>query len=239
MNKIEFSKKIIQKLMQINISFSEDKVEKFYIYMQLLLEWNKKINLTSIVEPEEIITKHFIDSLTIESYILPNSKVIDVGTGAGFPGIPLKIIREDINILLLDSLNKRIKFLDEVIDKLKLTNIKTIHCRAEEAGQMEEYREKFDIATSRAVANMNILAEYLLPFVKLGGKAIFMKGSNTEDEIRNSQKAIATLAEEKEKIIKFFIPSTNFKRNIILVDKKISTPKQYPRSNGKPIKNPL
>ena len=173
MNKIEFSKKIIQKLMQINISFSEDKVEKFYIYMQLLLEWNKKINLTSIVEPEEIITKHFIDSLTIESYILPNSKVIDVGTGAGFPGIPLKIIREDINILLLDSLNKRIKFLDEVIDKLKLTNIKTIHCRAEEAGQMEEYREKFDIATSRAVANMNILAEYLLPFVKLGGKAIF------------------------------------------------------------------
>ncbi len=239
MNKIEFSKKIIQKLMQINISFSEDKVEKFYIYMQLLLEWNKKINLTSIVEPEEIITKHFIDSLTIESYILPNSKVIDVGTGAGFPGIPLKIIREDINILLLDSLNKRIKFLDEVIDKLKLTNIKTIHCRAEEAGQMEEYREKFDIATSRAVANMNILAEYLLPFVKLGGKAIFMKGSNTEDEIRNSQKAIATLGGEKEKIIKFFIPSTNFKRNIILVDKKISTPKQYPRSNGKPIKNPL
>ena len=199
MNKIEFSKKIIQKLMQINISFSEDKVEKFYIYMQLLLEWNKKINLTSIVEPEEIITKHFIDSLTIESYILPNSKVIDVGTGAGFPGIPLKIIREDINILLLDSLNKRIKFLDEVIDKLKLTNIKTIHCRAEEAGQMEEYREKFDIATSRAVANMNILAEYLLPFVKLGGKAIFMKGSNTEDEIRNSQKAIATLGGEKEK----------------------------------------
>lgn len=239
MNKIEFSKKIIQKLMQINISFSEDKVEKFYIYMQLLLEWNKKINLTSIVEPEEIITKHFIDSLTIESYILPNSKVIDIGTGAGFPGIPLKIIREDINILLLDSLNKRIKFLDEVIDKLKLTNIKTIHCRAEEAGQMEEYREKFDIATSRAVANMNILAEYLLPFVKLGGKAIFMKGSNTEDEIRNSQKAIATLGGEKEKIIKFFIPSTNFKRNIILVDKKISTPKQYPRSNGKPIKNPL
>ena len=239
MNKIEFSKKIIQKLMQINISFSEDKVEKFYIYMQLLLEWNKKINLTSIVEPEEIITKHFIDSLTIESYILPNSKVIDVGTGAGFPGIPLKIIREDINILLLDSLNKRIKFLDEVIDKLKLTNIKTIHCRAEEAGKMEEYREKFDIATSRAVANMNILAEYLLPFVKLGGKAIFMKGSNTEDEIRNSQKAIATLGGEKEKIIKFFIPSTNFKRNIILVDKKISTPKQYPRSNGKPIKNPL
>ena len=104
---------------------------------------------------------------------------------------------------------------------------------------MEEYREKFDIATSRAVANMNILAEYLLPFVKLGGKAIFMKGSNTEDEIRNSQKAIATLGGEKEKIIKFFIPSTNFKRNIILVDKKISTPKQYPRSNGKPIKNPL
>ena len=175
MNKVEFSEKLVEQLAKIKISITEDKIEKFYIYMQLLLEWNEKINLTAIIKPEEIITKHFVDCLTILPEIPLNSKVIDVGSGAGFPGIPLKIIREDIDILLLDSLNKRIQFLNEIIYQLKLKKIQAVHSRAEDAGKLVQYREKFDIATSRAVANMNTLAEYLLPFVSLGGKAIFMK----------------------------------------------------------------
>lgn len=193
MNKIEFSEKLSQQLKEIQISITEDKIEKFYLYMQMLLEWNEKINLTAIIEPEEIITKHFVDCLTISSETPQNGKVIDIGTGAGFPGIPLKIIREDIEILLIDSLNKRINFLNEIINKLGLKNIQAIHCRAEEAGQMVQYREKFDMATSRAVANMNTLAEYLLPFVKLEGKAIFMKGNNIDEEIKGSTKAISIL----------------------------------------------
>lgn len=220
MNKVEFSEKLVEQLAKIKISITEDKIEKFYIYMQLLLEWNEKINLTAIIKPEEIITKHFVDCLTILPEIPLNSKVIDVGSGAGFPGIPLKIIREDIDILLLDSLNKRIQFLNEIIYQLKLKKIQAVHSRAEDAGKLVQYREKFDIATSRAVANMNILAEYLLPFVSLGGKAIFMKGNNVEEEIKNSSLAISILGGEKKEIRTINLPRNRDKKKYYCCSQK-------------------
>lgn len=220
MNKVEFSEKLAKQLSEIKISITEDKTEKFYFYMKLLLEWNEKINLTAIIEPEEIITKHFIDSLTILPEIPLNSKVIDIGTGAGFPGIPLKIIREDIDILLLDCLNKRIDFLNEIINKLKLKKIQAIHSRAEDAGKLVQYREKFNIATSRAVANMNILAEYLLPFVTLGGKAIFMKGSHIEEEIKKSSLAISMLGGEINKIQTINLPRNRYKKKYYCSNQK-------------------
>ena len=154
----EFTKIFNNYLEKLNLTLTEEQIEKFYNYMNLLIEWNKKINLTAIVEPKDIILKHFIDSLTIVKYIKEGETIIDVGTGAGFPGIPLKIAREDLKITLADSLNKRINFLNEVINKLDLKNIETIHTRAEELGKNKKYREKFDIATSRAVANMSTLS---------------------------------------------------------------------------------
>lgn len=197
------------------------------------------MNLTAIEEPKEIITKHFVDSLSIQKWIKEKSKVADIGTGAGFPGIPLSIIREDCNFLLLDSLNKRVTFLNEVIQKLDLKNVQAIHARAEEAAQNVIYREKFDAVTSRAVANMSTLLEYLLPFCKEDGIAICMKGSNIEEELENSKKTLKILNSNIEKIENFVLPFNDYSRNIILVRKKGKTPHEYPRRQGKPAKEPL
>ena len=207
--------------------------------MELLLEWNQKINLTAITEPEEIILKHFIDSMTIAKHIKENAKVIDVGTGAGFPGIPLKIIREDIEVTLLDSLNKRINFLNEVINQLKLEKIQAIHSRVEEFGQNKKYRETFDYATSRAVANLSTLAEYLVPLVKTKGMCISMKGADVKEEIQQSEKAISILGGKIESIEKFQLPRSDMDRNIILIRKAKSTQPKYPRRPGFPAKEPL
>ena len=168
----EFKQNMKQYAKKIGIVLEEEQIEQFYQYEKLLLIWNEKINLTAITKPEEIILKHFIDSITIAKYIGANKTLIDVGTGAGFPGIPLKIIRKDIQITLLDSLNKRVQFLNEIIKQLELKEIETIHGRVEEFGKNKKYREKFDYATSRAVANLTTLSEYLLPLVKIEGKCI-------------------------------------------------------------------
>ena len=183
MEEKEFFEKMQEKGNKINIHFSVEQLQKFYRYMKLLIEWNEKINLTTIVEPEEIITKHFIDSLTILKYINEDEKIVDVGTGAGFPGIPLNIMLGNNKIVLVDSLNKRLLFLQEVIKELNLKNIEVIHSRAEDFGQNKKYRESFDIATSRAVANLSTLSEYLVPLVKIQGKCICMKASDVEEEI--------------------------------------------------------
>lgn len=224
---------------ELRIELSENNLQKFYKYKEILKEWNNKINLTAILDDCDIATKHFIDSLSIESYI-KNDKVslIDVGTGAGFPAIPIKILKYNIDVVLLDSLEKRIKFLDAVIDGLELSNIKAIHGRAEDVGMNNNYREKFDYAVARAVASLPVLLEYCLPFVKKDGLFIAMKGSNV-DEINNSKNALKILGGEIIEVKEFSLPNSDYKRNIILVRKLKNTPPKYPRKAGKPSKMPL
>lgn len=233
----EFSSILREKLNKIDIELKDKKVEKFYEYMNLLLEWNKKINLTAITEPNEVILKHFIDSATIAKYIENDMRVVDVGTGAGFPGIPLNIIYNKANYILVDSLNKRINFLNEVINNLQLENINTVHSRIEDFGKNN--KEKFDIAMSRAVASLNILLEYLLPLVKVGGICICMKGSNIKEEIENSNKALEVLGGKIEKIEEIILPDSDIVRNIIIVRKINNTPNKYPRKAGMPTKEPI
>lgn len=235
----EFKEKMIINVDKLGITLSEIQLKQFYNYMNLLIEWNKKINLTAITEPNEIILKHFVDSLTISKYISDGTRVVDVGTGAGFPGIPLKIYRQDIEITLLDSLQKRINFLDEVIKELNLEKIEIIHSRVEDFGKDKRYREKFDIATSRAVANLATLSEYLLPLVKVGGKVISMKGSLIEEELENSKNAIKILGGKIEKVDEFNLPNSDISRNIVLINKIKETPNKYPRKAGEPSKKPL
>ena len=235
----EFKEKMIINIDKLGINLSKIQLKQFYNYMNLLIEWNKKINLTAITEPDEIILKHFVDSLTISKYISDGTKVVDVGTGAGFPGIPLKIVRQDVDITLLDSLQKRINFLEEVINELNLEKIKTVHSRVEDFGKNKEYREEFDIATSRAVANLSTLSEYLLPLVKVGGKVISMKGSLIQEELENSKNAIKILGGQIEKVDEFDLPNSDISRNIVLIDKIKNTPNRYPRKAGEPSKKPL
>lgn len=233
----EFSKELKEKSKLINIELKDSQIEKFYNYMNLLLEWNEKINLTAITEPKEVILKHFVDSATIIKYIENDMQIVDVGTGAGFPGIPLNIVNSKANYILVDSLNKRVNFLNEIINDLELKNINTVHSRIEDFGKNN--KERFDIATSRAVASLNVLLEYLLPLVKVGGICICMKGSNIKEEIENSNKALEILGGNIEKIEEITLPNSDIKRNIIIVRKIKNTPNKYPRKAGIPSKEPL
>ena len=228
-----------QKLNEFNIEISDNQLEKFDKYMKFLLEWNEKINLTAIVEPDEVKIKHFLDSLTVLKYINDEDKVIDIGTGAGFPGIPLKIMKPDTKITLLDSLNKRINFLNIVIEELGLKNIEAIHGRAEEFARNKLYREKYDIAVSRAVANLSTLTEYMLPFVKVGGRCICMKGANVKEELDKAKNAIQELGGKIEKIDNFCLSNNDNGRNIIIIKKVKETKSKYPRKAGIPSKEPL
>ena len=222
-----------------NIELSDLQIEKFLQYKELLKEWNEKFNLTAIEEDRDIILKHYIDSLSILPYIPKKDvKMIDVGTGAGFPGIPVKIVLEGTRVTLLDSLDKRVKFLKEAIQVLKLDKINAVHGRAEDFGVMKEYREQFDFVVARAVANLPVLLEYCLPFVKVGGFFLAMKGSNT-DEIGNSSKALQILGGQIEEIREITLPCSDMKRNIVLVRKLRQIPSKYPRKAGKPTKEPL
>ncbi|HLR34644.1 MAG TPA: 16S rRNA (guanine(527)-N(7))-methyltransferase RsmG [Tissierellales bacterium] len=232
---------LIEGVDELNLSISNDEIEKFIIYKKLLKEWNEKINITAITRDEEIDIKHFLDSLTpLSTKLFDDSiKIIDVGTGGGFPGIPLKILENDIKLVLLDSLNKRIKFLNEVINQLNLKDVKTFHGRAEDFGKDPVYREKFDISISRAVASLNILSEYCLPFVKIGGYFIAMKGSSIDEEVDEAVNAIETLGgriEEKQFIT---LPNSNIEHSLIIIKKIKPTPKKYPRMAGSPKRMPL
>lgn len=239
MEKKRFEEEMSKKSKILGVRFSVEQIEQFYKYMNLLIEWNEKMNLTAITEPKEIILKHFIDSLTILKYIDDNSKLVDVGTGAGFPGVPLSIMNPTLKITLVDSLNKRLIFLQEVVKELNLKNIEIVHARAEEFGQNKNYREKFDIATSRAVANLATLSEYLVPLVKIDGKIISMKASNAKEEINDAQKAIEVLGGKIEKIEEFDLPESDIGRTIIIIDKNKCTPAKYPRKAGTPAKEPI
>lgn len=228
----------IKKAKLLNINISEKEVNKFSKYMEMLIEWNQKINLTAITEEKDIVLKHFIDSLTINKY-LTKGKIMDIGTGAGFPSIPLKIINENTHFILVDSLNKRINFLNEVKNELELRDLDLIHARAEDLAVKEEYREKMDIVVSRAVANLSTLVEYVLPFLKIGGACICMKGPKIENEIELAQNAINILGGKIEKIEKIFLPESDIERNIVIIRKINITPMKYPRKAGVPEKKPL
>lgn len=226
---------------QLNIDLSEEQVNQFVTYMDLLLKWNEKVNLTAITEENDIITKHFVDSISciLSNRILDGNSLIDVGTGAGFPGIPLKIVRNSLRVTLLDSLNKRVHFLNEVIDELKLSGIQAVHARAEDAGANGEYRETYDAAISRAVANLAVLVEYALPFVKVGGYFIAMKGPDVEEEIKQSKKAINILGGEINELKSIRLPFTDISHSLVIIRKVSKCPTKYPRKAGKPSKNPL
>lgn len=239
MKKEVFIEKMQEKSNDLGVRFLVEQTEQFFEYMNLLIEWNEKINLTAITDPEEIILKHFIDSITILKDIPDNSKIVDVGTGAGFPGIPLSIMNPSLKITLVDSLNKRLIFLQEVVDKLKLKNIEIVHARAEEFGQNKKYRESFDISTSRAVANLSTLSEYLIPLVKINGKVISMKAAEAQEEIDEAKKAIEVLGGTIEKIDEFNLPQSDIGRTIIIIRKNKQTPSKYPRKPGTPSKEPI
>lgn len=216
-------------------------IEKFQKFYNLLQEWNHKIDITRIVDEDEVYIKHFLDSLLItkSGVIEKNQKIIDIGTGGGFPGIPLKIYNDTLSFTLLDSLKKRINFLDKVTESLELENIENLHGRAEEIARKEQYREKYDIATSRAVANLQTLLEYCLPFVKVGGYFIAMKGPNYKEELKQSKGAINILGGILDKVIEYKIPLSLGERSLIIIKKVKNTPPRFPRSGGKPKSKPL
>lgn len=231
---------------EISVPLSAESIQAFQVYAAMLRKWNEKMNLTNIVDNQGIAIRHFIDSLTLVSHIEEEEKkqgrkeltLIDVGTGAGFPGIPLKVTMPELSVTLLDSLKKRITFLDSVCQELQLQKIQTIHSRAEEAARSKLYREKFDIATARAVASLPTLCEYCLPYVKVGGLFLAMKG-HAEEEIQAAQKAIVTLGGTIDHVHTFTLPGTDMQRAIVLIRKIRPTPAKYPRSQGKPDKEPI
>lgn len=230
---------ILSAVQSYKIELSAEQLAQLEKYYELLVSWNEKMNLTAITEPNDVAIKHFADSLSVFNYIdIPNgASVIDVGTGAGFPGLVMKIARPDIKLTLLDSLNKRLKFLDAVLGELGL-EAELIHARAEEGGQSIELRECFDFAVSRAVARLNVLCEYCLPYVRLSGSFIAFKG-DSDNEIKDAARAIQALGGKKKNIYKFELPQNCGSRTLIEIEKNQPTPEKYPRQNGKIKSNPL
>lgn len=232
--------RLINSLKKWNIDISENQLEQFRLYYELLVDWNTRMNLTSITEKEEVIDKHFVDSVALYNYKdYKNKSLLDVGTGAGFPGIPLKIICPECRVVLLDSLAKRVIFLNEVISKLGLNDITAIHGRAEDIARDNNYRESFDIVVSRAVANLSTLSEYCLPFVKVKGYFVSYKSGNIEEEINLGKKAIDVLGGKIGEVQKFIPPDTDFERSLVFINKVKTTSKKYPRKAGTPSKEPI
>lgn len=231
-----------RKLKYWNITITEKQQQQFIQYYELLVEKNKVMNLTAITEWEEVVQKHFVDSLSLIKTKALKEKtfsLIDVGTGAGFPGIPLKILFPSCKVILLDSLNKRVKFLNEVIEALELKEIEAIHGRAEDIARKELYREKFDVCVSRAVANLAVLSEYCIPFVKVGGYFISYKSAKGDIEKQQAERAIKILGGEVEDIVFFELPESEIERELIVIKKKKETKEKYPRKAGLPEKEPL
>ena len=230
-------------LNEFGIELTAEMEEQFLLYYNMLIEWNSFMNLTAITDFDEVLKKHFTDSVSLIRAIpdLAEKKyrMIDIGTGAGFPGIPLKIVFPNISVVLLDSLNKRVNFLNEVISKLQLTDITAMHGRAEDFAQNKEYRESFDLCVSRAVANLATLSEYCLPFVKKNGRFISYKSEKVSEEFEVSGKAISVLGGEYENQVTFELPNSDIYRNLFIIKKKSATPGKYPRKAGLPSKEPI
>jgi 16S rRNA (guanine527-N7)-methyltransferase len=226
---------------EYGISLSETQLRQFDRYQELLVEWTQKMNLTALTEPKDVAIKHMIDSVSVydEKWFSEGMSVIDVGTGAGFPGLPLKILCPSLKVTLLDSLNKRVKFLETVVSELGLSDIVCVHARAEEAARQKQYREKFDAVVSRAVARLPILAEYDLPFVRVGGFFAAMKGAKYEEEAEEAKKAVKLLGGGEPVLREIKLPGLEDKRGIIYIRKEKKTPSVYPRKAGTPEKNPI
>ncbi|MBQ5413065.1 MAG: 16S rRNA (guanine(527)-N(7))-methyltransferase RsmG [Schwartzia sp.] len=226
---------------EYGISLSDTQLQQFDRYQELLVEWNQKMNLTALTEPKDVAIKHMIDSVSVydEKWFSEGMSVIDVGTGAGFPGLPLKILCPSLKVTLLDSLNKRVKFLETVVSELGLSDIVCVHARAEEAARQKQYREKFDAVVSRAVARLPILAEYDLPFVRVGGFFAAMKGAKYEEEAEEAKKAVKLLGGGEPVLREIKLPGLEDKRGIIYIRKEKKTPSVYPRKAGTPEKNPI
>lgn len=228
---------------EFNIELKDEQIYQFEKYYHLLIETNKVMNLTAITQKDEVITKHFLDSIALAGVypdIMSNHiKILDLGTGAGFPGIPLKIAFPDLEITLMDSLNKRVKFLQSVIDELKLTNITSVHGRAEEMAKKSEYRQQYELCVSRAVANLSTLSEYCIPFVQVGGKFISYKSSEIEDEVKKGNKVICVLGGKLTTVKNIDLPGSDIKRSFVFIDKVKDTPKIYPRKPGTASKEPI
>lgn len=226
-------------LSDLNINLTEKQIEQFLKYYEILVETNKVMNLTAITEFDEVIEKHFLDSLSLVRVfdLNRNVKILDLGTGAGFPGIPLKITFPEIDIVLADSLNKRVKFLNEVVETLQLKQVEMVHGRAEELAKNKKYREQFDLCTSRAVANLSSLSEYCIPFVKEGGRFISYKSGEIEEEVDQAKRAIHVLGGKLDQVYKFDLHEQ--KRSFVIIEKVKKTPAVYPRKAGTPTKEPL
>jgi len=227
---------------QFGLSLSKDQLAAFEQYSQALAAWNRRLNLTRIVEPEAVVVKHFLDSLSVYAAVaelLPNFSVIDVGSGAGFPGLPLKIALPAIQLTLLESTSKKAAFLEQLISDLKLADVTILTARAEEAGQQAAQREQYDMAVARAVAALPVLAEYMLPFVKVGGYMVAQKGQNPAAEIKSTSSALEILGGHLEQVLTVAVPGLEAKRHLVVIKKIAATPRQYPRRPGIPAKRPL
>lgn len=237
----KFTELMREELSEFSIELSEHQLHQFYQYFELLVEWNKVMNLTAITELEDVVTKHFVDSLSLVKAVpdLSDEKILDMGTGAGFPGIPLKIAFPELRITLLDSLNKRINFLNEVIGQLQLGEIQAVHGRAEDYGRDKLYREQYDYCVSRAVANLSTLSEYCMPYVKIGGAFIPYKSGKIEEELNQAKGAVKLLGGKIEEVVTFVLPKTDVERSFVIVRKTEGTSKKYPRKAGLPSKEPL
>ncbi|MDE7309311.1 MAG: 16S rRNA (guanine(527)-N(7))-methyltransferase RsmG [Lachnospiraceae bacterium] len=232
---------LTEKLELLDITVSQKQTEQFLMFYEMMVNTNQVMNLTSITEPVEVMDKHFVDSLAVKRIYDLNQKVsvIDVGTGAGFPGIPLKIVFPEIHIVLLDSLNKRVKFLKDVVEALGLENVECIHGRSEDIGRADEYREKFDLCVSRAVANLSVLSELCIPFVKIGGRFISYKAGKSAEEIEDAKTAVRKLGGKVRKVEEFSLPGTELERVFVEIEKIRETERKYPRKAGTPEKMPL
>ena len=238
MNNLEILKTGIE---NFGLEATEEKLQNLKKYREILVEWNKVMNLTGIEEEREVYIKHFLDSISAvtNNYINDDISLIDVGTGAGFPGMPLKICLDNLKLTLLDSLNKRINFLNELSSSLGLKDVECVHSRAEDGGQNLLYREQFDCCISRAVANLAVLSEYCLPFVKLGGYFISLKGPDAAEEIEGAQAAVKKLGGKIEETVKIEIPNSDITHSLVMIKKITQTPKQYPRKAGTATKKPI
>lgn len=230
-----------EEALKFNINLTDKMLENFSVYTDMLLEYNSFMNLTAITDPYEVKIKHYLDSITLlcEDKLKSGDSVIDIGAGAGFPSLPNAIVRDDVNFTMLDSLGKRVNFLNDVVSKLNLANAKAVHMRAEDGGRDKSMREKYDVAVARAVADLAVLAEYALPFVKVGGYFLAMKGTAPVDEIDRAKKSIKTLGGQIEKVSEVKIEPLSLNHTIVVIKKNSKTPSQYPRKAGTPSKNPL